>query len=230
MKLWYLKKVDLFSDFDPNEIEELKSLTVMKTLRKGEVLYLAGDSAKDIYILKHGVIKISKILPDGRELIVELLKPGEIFGEVDAMDQSQRDSQATACEDSILCAMKGSDFMTMVGKKPKMALRVTKFMGLRRRTLENRIENILFKSVPQRIASLLIDLAGRFGRASQDTVTIDLALSQAEIADLVGAVRVTVTETLSEFRKCGWLDYNGRKIVIQDLSQLRFLCASGALK
>lgn len=220
-KLWYLKKADIFSDFSENEMAELERMTVMKNLRKGEILYLAGEQALNLYILKHGVIKISRILTDGRELIVELLKPGEIFGELEAMDQSERDSQATACEDAMLCVMKGNNFTELVRTKPRMALRVTKLMGLKRRTIENRIENILFKGVAERVASLLLDLAGRFGRSDQDTVIIDLVLSHQEIADLVGAVRVTVTETLSEFRKLECLDYTGRKIILKDIPQLK---------
>ena len=124
-KIWYLQRVNLFADISSEEMMELARMTQEKTFRKKEIIYLPGQQGNHVYLLKKGIVKISKITEDGRELTLALLKPGEVFGEVEAMDQSRRDTQAEAHSDTMICMLGRDDFLKMIQSKPQLGIRLS---------------------------------------------------------------------------------------------------------
>ncbi len=213
-KIWYLQRVNFFDGLSKEEMMGLASMTQEKNFRKKEIIYLPGQPGNHVYLLKKGVVKISKITADGHELTLALLKPGEIFGELEAMDQSRRDAQAEAHSDTMICVLGRDDFLRMIQSKPQLGIRLSKLIGWRRRVIENRLENLLFRTTPQKLARLLLDLAEQFGKKTEKGIEISISLTHTNLANLIGSARATLTETLNDFRRQGWVEIKGKSITV----------------
>lgn len=195
--------------------------TVMREVRRKEVLYLPGDAGDRIYLLKRGVVKISGLLEDGREVILALLKRGEVFGEEAVLDDARRDHMAEAYEDALLCIINRSDFMEVMRRYPDMAFKVTKLLGLRLRTFRMRVETLLFKGAPARLAQTLLELAGEHGVKDATGILLPLKLSQTDLANLIGVTRESVNLALADFRRQGLVEMQGRTLRLLDPAALR---------
>jgi len=187
------------------------------------VIFLPGDSGTSVYLLKKGVVKISKIAPDGRELTLAFLKPGEIFGELEAVGEASRDTQAEAHSDLLICVLRRDDLLRLVEMKPRLGIQLSKLIGFRRKVIENRLENLIFRTIPERLAALLLELAREFGEPNGNTMKIDLPLTHQDLANLIGSARPTVTDTFNEFKAKGIVDVSGKTITIKNPQALKTL-------
>jgi len=223
-KLWYLKNINLFEEMSAEQMKTVEQRTVMREVRRKEVLYLPGDAGDRIYLLKRGVVKISGLNDDGREVILALLRKGEVFGEEAVLDDSPRDHMAEAYEDALVCILSKRDFMEILRGHPEMAFKVTKLIGFRLKTFRNKVEAFLFKGAPARLATTLLDLGQDHGVQDARGLLLPLRLSQQDLANLIGVTRESVNLTLSDFRKRGLVEVEGRTIRIlkpDELQQVR---------
>lgn len=209
-KLWYLKNVNLFHGMSEDQMRMVEQRTVMRELRRREVLYLAGDAGDRIYLLKRGVVKISALQEDGREVILALLRKGEVFGEEAVLEDAPRDHMAEAYEDALVCIITRKDFMDLLRTHPEMVFKVTKLIGLRLKTFRTRVEHLLFKGASQRLASTLLELAHEHGVSDTQGILVPLRLSQQDLANLIGVTRESVNLALSDFRRRGLVVLEGR--------------------
>lgn len=205
------------------EMMQLAQKVVEKSFKKKETIYLPGQPGSHVYLLKKGVVKISRVTSDGRELTLALLKPGEIFGELEAVGESSRDGQAEAHSDVLICVLNKNDLMSMMQMKPDLGIRLTKLISFRRKVIENRLENLVFKTIPQRLSALFLELAEEFGEKGPQGIRISVPLTHEDVASLVGAARPTVSESLNEFRKQGSIAVEGKYFTIRSPETLRSL-------
>jgi len=226
-KLWYLKRFPLFTGFTRKEMGEVERLTEMRRYGKGEVLYLPGQLGNQLFLIKSGIVKLSRLLADGRELTLALLKPGDVFGELEVIGDAPRSAQATAYGPTVLCAMQKRDVLRWMQRKPDLALRITKLIGLRRHVIERCLERLLFRAAPAKLAALLLDLATQFGRQTTGgRLIIDVPLTHQELANLTGSVRETVSDVLLQFRDHGLIAIDRRRIELRDRAALTRLAES----
>jgi CRP-like cAMP-binding protein len=222
-KLWYLKNINLFHGMSEEQMRMVEERTVMREIRRKEVLYLPGDAGDRIYLLKRGVIKISALTGDGKEIILALLRPGEVFGEEAVLEEAPRDHMAEAYDDALLCVITRKDFMGILRAHPDLAFSVTKLVGFRLKTLRNRVEGLLFKGAPARLAQTLLDLARDHGVRDADGVLLPLRLSQQDLANLIGVTRESVNLALADFRERGLVELEGRSLRLRRPDLLREL-------
>jgi len=142
---------------------QLEKITRMLDVKRGTRIYLPGDPSDQIFLLKSGVIKISMTTPDHRDVILALLHPGDIFGELAMVDEAPRDHVAEAYEDCVICAMSRDTILRVIQETPEIGFQITKLIGLRLRTFKSRIEELLCKSAHARVAHALLELAERHG-------------------------------------------------------------------
>jgi CRP/FNR family transcriptional regulator len=212
-KLWYLKNINLFHGMsDDDQMRMLEQRTVMREVRRREVLYLPGDAGDRIFLLKRGVVKISALQEDGREVMLALLHKGEVFGEEVVIDKAPRDHMAEAYEDALVCIITRQDFMDILRSHPELLFKVTKLIGLRLKTFRTRVEHLLFKGASQRLAATLIELAREHGVSDAQGVLVPLRLSQQDLANLIGVTRESVNLALSDFRRKGLVVLEGRSL------------------
>lgn len=224
-KLWYLKKFNLFEEFTPEEMEALVPITHMGRTPLGTPFYLPQDPSDRVFLLKEGRVKISKVSEDGKQLTLGILEPGEIFGELALVDEGPRGTTAEALEDTFICVIGRRDFERLLEKKPGLALKVTKLIGVRRKAIEAKVEDLVFKDVGSRLAKLLLELAASYGTKVGKGTRIDVKLTHQELAALIGSTRETTTSTLNEFRRLGLIEVEKRRIVVVDDEALKILAA-----
>lgn len=213
-KLWYLKNVNLFEGMSPEQLLSVEQRTVMREVRRREVLYLPGDAGDRVFLLKRGVVKISGLSDEGREVILALLHKGEIFGEEAVLEDAPRDHMAEAHDDALVCILSKRDFMEILRPHPEMVFKVTKLIGFRLQTFRSRVERLLFKGAPARLAQTLLELAEAHGVRDARGVVLPLRLSQRDLANLIGVTRESVNLTLGDFRKQGLVEVDGRTLRI----------------
>ncbi len=213
-KLWYLNQSRLFSELTPHEMQEIDRMTVMKEMLKLKPIYMPGDQADTIYLVKRGKVRISRISHEGDDFTLALLGPGDFFGELALLDDEARSDYAEAMEDTLLCLISKNDFETMLATKPKLHLKVTKLIGWRLRTFENRVENLIFKSIPERLQTLFEQLAEEFGVVHPEGTLIDFKLSHEEMGKLVNASRQTISENITRLKHGTKIRIVGKKVLL----------------
>ncbi len=220
-KIWYLKNINLFRGLSDEQMRVIEGRTLMREVRRREVLYLPGDAGDRVYLLKRGLVKISTLQPDGHEIILALLRTGEVFGEEAVLEGAPRDHQAEAYEDALICVVSRADFVDLLRSYPDLAFQVTKLIGLRLRTLRTRVEKLLFRGASARLAAVLLDLAREHGVQDGSGLRLPLRLSQQDLASLIGVTRESVSLSLAEFKRQGWISVDGRTLRILDVAALR---------
>jgi CRP-like cAMP-binding protein len=202
--------VDIFQDLTEAEIEEIDRATTMTTCRRGRILYMPEDTSEVLFLLKEGRIQLYRISPDGKKLVIATVGPGAVFGEMAFIGQGMHNTFAEAAEDCVLLVMGRNDVERLLVTKPKVALRIFEVLGRRLKEAEARLEEIAFKGIPARLASLLLQLADEGGG---DTIT---GFTHQDLGEQIGTYRETTTQTLNMFKAEGFIDIGRKRIVILD--------------
>lgn len=218
-KLWYIKNADVFSGMTPQELEHLASISRMAQFRREEIIFLADDFSNHVYLIKEGRVKLSRIDSEGREMTLNILGPGELFGELATADEATRSHAATALDDGLMCIFSREDFKKVMETHPQLALQVVKLIGFRLRKLESRLEDLAFRSVSERVNGTLHRLAGEFGR-KESNGAVRVPITQSQLAYLVGASRETVAEELGKMRRQGIVSTAYRSIILENMPEL----------
>jgi len=224
-KYWYIKRSDIFSVMSHEEMERLAALSTMCEFKKGTIIYLLDEPSEHVYLLKEGTIKISRLGGDGQEIILDIIAPGEIFGEMALLGEDSRSTMAQAAENSLICSIGKGDFFSFFSAHNDLAFKVLKLVGLKRVEIETRLEELAYCSVSERIASLLTRMAKRHGTKEGKGIKIRPRLTHRDIAFLVGASRETVTEQLNQMKAQGLIDTSFMSITVRDPEALERLAS-----
>jgi CRP-like cAMP-binding protein len=215
-KLWYLKRCDLFERLTAEQAEQIERRASMRTFRRGELIYVPGDPGQSVLVVVRGRVKIKGITPDGKEFILAFVDEGEIFGELGLFDDGPREEFAEAAESTEVLALRREDLLRVLEERADVVLQITKLIGLRRKRVETRLRNLLFRSNRQRVAGLLIELLDTHGERNGRGWAIRLPLSHQELAGLIGATRETVTITLGQLQLDGLIRVQRKNITVLD--------------
>lgn len=142
------------------------------------------------------------------------MEPGEIFGELEALDDLPRDTLAEALDDSQLYIMQRETFLSLIRSKPELSFRLTKLIGFRMRQIESRVEDLVFRDVPSCLAHLLLQLSKDYGKETPQGILLRIKITHQEIANLIGSIRETVSAVLGDFKKEGLITFDGRQIIL----------------
>jgi CRP/FNR family cyclic AMP-dependent transcriptional regulator len=225
-KLWYLKHIRLFDGLSQTEMQEMERITRMQAVKKRQPLYLPGDPSSNVYLLKQGRVKLASTAVSGKEVTFEILEPGEIFGELEVLEGLPRETAAEALDDTLICVIRREDFDKYLEAHPNITVRLTKLIGLRLRRIQSRVEDLVFRDVPARLAHLLLELRKTDGVPDGTSIRLRVKLTHQEIANLIGCSRETVSTTLGQFREQGLIRMEGRLIAILNPDHLTRLVSS----
>jgi CRP/FNR family transcriptional regulator, cyclic AMP receptor protein len=219
--LWYFERFGLLHGLSDDQKAYVEQRTRMLDVRRGAAIYLPGDPSAHVYVVKTGAVKIIGTAPEGGEVILAVLTPGDIFGELALTGEEPQDHRAEAADDTLLCELPRDLLIQMIHSAPAFGFHVTKLIGLRLRTFHSRVEELLGKSAPARLAHTLLDLAEQHGLRDEQGVLISLRLSQGDLGKLVGLTRETVNGILQAWRNQHIVDMDRRSIRLRDPERLR---------
>ncbi len=215
-----LSRAPLFSALDDDAAAALRASMTQVTLERGDVLFREGDSGDALYVITDGKIKLGRSAPDGRENILAILGPGEMFGELSLFDPMPRTATAIAVVDSTLMSLGHEDLDSLLTGRPAVAESMLAALAQRLRRTNESLADLVFSDVPGRVAKALLDLSTRFGVQADDGLHVTHDLTQEELAQLVGASRETVNKALADFASRGWIRLEARAVVIHDVDRL----------
>lgn len=220
-KLWYLENFNLFKDLNEENKMELMRITSMRDLSKNEPIYFANEPSNSIFFLKNGRVKIVKYLPEGEESIIAIINPGEIFGEMAYLDETERTDFAITIEPALICAINKNDLAKFIDKNPSLNIKMTKLIGLKLKSFSERIEDLVFKDANQRIVSFLFRMIEKNGKNIGDQIFIKPFLKHQDIAELTACSRQTVNYILTDLRDKKIINFDRKKLIINDLPLLK---------
>ncbi len=210
----------MFAGIDQDASRELLASMARVDLPRGEALFHEGDPGDRLYVIGAGKVKLGRRSADGRENLLSVLGPGEMFGELSLFDPGPRTATATAVADARLYELTHDELITWVQHNPTVAKHLLGALARRLRRTNEALADLVFSDVPGRVAKALLDLSTRFGQPVEDGLRVAHDLTQEELAQLVGASRETVNKALADFTARGWVRREGRAVVILDLNRL----------
>ncbi len=210
----FLRNVSLFESLDQQELEALSDVTFTRTFSKDNVIILAEEEGDTLFILKNGQVKVSIVSEEGREVILSLLGPGSVFGELSLLDGKPRSANVVATEETDLLMLRRSDFLQLIYKTPQIATALLAELATRMRKTDRQIEGLALLDVTSRISDTLLQLATEQGAETADGVTIESRPTHQELANMSGTTRETVSRVLKRLEGQGYINRNGRKITI----------------
>ena len=215
-----IRKAPLFSGLDSSAADSLRTSMNLVKLRKGQSLFKEGDDGDHLYVVSSGKVKLGTKSIDGRENLLMILGPGDMFGELSLFDSGPRTATATAVTDSKLLALGQDKVIPWVREHPEVSLQLLARLASRLRRTNEVVGDLVFSDVPGRVAKALIDLGVKFGDKRSEGLFVNHDLTQEELAQLVGASRETVNKALADFAQRGWLRLEARSVMILDDERL----------
>jgi CRP/FNR family cyclic AMP-dependent transcriptional regulator len=215
-----IRKAPLFTALDDAASASLLANMVSVKIPKGTILFAEGDGGDQLYVIAEGKLKLGTSSGDGRENLLSILGPGEMFGELSLFDPGPRTSTATAVTDAKLLSLGQEKLLPWLVENPKVSLQLLASLAQRLRRTNEAVGDLVFSDVPGRVAKALIDLGERFGKKTDEGLFVHHDLTQEELAQLVGASRETVNKALADFAGRNWLKLDGRAVLITDFERL----------
>jgi CRP/FNR family transcriptional regulator len=210
-KYWYLKNLSFFECLTDQEFDDLARMAQMHLLPRKAFVYGREDETHYVYFVKRGHLKIARMV-DGRELIVDVISPGEFFGEITGT--SIVDEVAEALDEATVCVFRTDDFVRILDANPKLNREILKHVGDRLVRFKERLVDIAFRDARSRVAGFIVRYAEELG-----------FLTHQEIAFLTGLSRQTVTQTLNAFREDGLITFDRSGIQVVQMDELREMSA-----
>ncbi|RPH64919.1 MAG: Crp/Fnr family transcriptional regulator [Acidobacteria bacterium] len=218
--LWHLRHVDLLKSVDREALNKFMRLFQLREFKRGETIYVISgrrdEHLQRMYFVIKGRVKISSVDDaSGKELLLLLIKPGEPFGLLNSVGNETTELHATALQASLVGYVARDDFDKLI-KHAGACSRLVKLIGERSVEVVARFEDLAFRSVPVRLARVLVHLAQEFPEQRKCGIGIDVPLTRQEIANLIGARREVVSTHLSRFKREGIVAFHKGRICIHD--------------
>ena len=215
-----LSKAGLFQGVALEAAEALAGSLHEADYLRGDSVFVEGEEGDTLYIVLAGKIKIGRKAADGRENMLSVMGPSDMFGELSLFDPGPRTATATVVTDARLAALSHSSLRPWITDRPEIAEQLLRVLARRLRRTNDALADLIFTDVPGRVAKALLQLAERFGSQEDDGLHVRHDLTQEELAQLVGASRETVNKALADFASRGWLRVDSRAVTIVDADRL----------
>ena len=222
--LWYLRKIPLLEGVAVEHVRALAALVEIKEFRRRQIVYLPGDPGEHVFFIQGGRVKCSKVSRDGKELTLDYHGPGQFFGELCVFEGAPREEMAEAMKNAIIAVLPRESLRDLLLGDPGLTLRFARVLGDRRRHIESKLEQFVFRDVHAKLASLLLELGREYGQETEDGVKIDLKITHQEMANLIGSTRETISLALASFKKRNLVQLLGRTVVLVDQEGLQAMC------
>ena len=215
-----VRKAPLFTALDDAAAASLRASMIGVKLSRGKTLFKEGDAGDQLFVVVDGKLKLGTTSNDGRENLLSILGPGDMFGELSLFDPGPRTATATAVVDSKLLALANDQVIGWVKEHPQVSLQLLGRLAQRLRKANDVLSDLVFADVPGRVAKAIIELGERFGTKKDDGLHVNHELTQEELAQLVGASRETVNKALADFASRGWVKLEPRAVIVLDFERL----------
>jgi CRP/FNR family cyclic AMP-dependent transcriptional regulator len=221
MDLEYLRNIPVFEDLAPADLALISQVTIERRFRKNGTIFMEGDPGEGFHYIRSGKVKVVKMAADGREHIINILGPGEVFAEVLLFNDAPYPATAVAVEDSAIGIIRNSDLEAVLIGHPRIAVHVIKVMSKKLLFAQMKIKSLAFSDSNAKIAQALENLARRHGKKTGRGLEIAIDITRQDVANLTGTTRETVSRVFTIMKKDKVLDDDERRIIVLDIDGLR---------
>ena len=218
-----LRASPVFQAMQPAELDEILGFAVDRKVRRGQIILQKGDSGSSMMAVLRGRVRISAVSAEGKEIMLNVINPGEVFGEIALLDGKPRSADATAIEDTQLLVVERRHFLPFLSRNQDLILRLLAVLCARLRQTSIALEQIALFDLPARLALMLLKLAGDYGRPSAGGTRIEMKLSQRDLSTLVASSRESVNKQLGAWREDGVIAMEDGFIVLRRRAELEAL-------
>lgn len=208
----------IFENLDPEDVAAIAHKALRKKMTKGQTIFMQGDSADEVFLVKGGRIKLTKVLEDGNELLLDIRKAGDFVGENMFSEEGQYPVSAVCLEDTLICGFTRSQFEELVLQHPTIGLQVIKTLSERIAWLTNRVGSLAVSNIEDRLYRVLRNVAKEHGEQSAQGVVIQFPLTHEDLSFLTGAHRVTITRAMKALKKAGKIILEDRLLILPALT------------
>jgi len=223
-----LARTGLFQGIEPSAVSALTKQLRQVDFPRGHTLFVEGQPGDRLYIVVSGKVKIGRRSPDGRENLLTIMGPWDVFGELSILDPGPRTSTAITITDLCAVSIDREALRGSMVERPEISERLLRVLARRLRRTNDNVADLMFTDVPGRVATQLLQLAQRFGTREDGGLRVTHDLTREEIAQLVGASGETVNNALGDFAHRGWITLEGKSVLISNSERLRRVSAPGS--
>ncbi|WP_054030111.1 Crp/Fnr family transcriptional regulator [Desulfatitalea tepidiphila] len=204
----------VFQNLAAEEIEALSREALRKKSETGQSLFLQGDPTNEMFLIKGGRVKLSKVLEDGTELTLDIRKAGDFVGENMFSEESQYPVSAYCLEDTLTCGFSRNQFEKLVLQHPKIGLQIIKNLSERITWLTRRVGSLAVTNIEDRLYRVLITVAKEHGTISPQGIVIQFPLTHEDLSFLTGAHRVSITRAMQALKKAGKIIHKDKRLIL----------------
>jgi CRP-like cAMP-binding protein len=215
-----LASAGLFQGIATEAAEAVAASLEFGEYARGETVFTEGEQGDTLYIVLDGKVKIGRRAADGRENMLSVMGPSDMFGELSLFDPGPRTATATVVTDARLASLAHAALRPWLTNRPEIAEQLLRVLARRLRRTNDALADLIFTDVPGRVAKQLLALSERFGSVEPEGTRVHHDLTQEELAQLVGASRETVNKALADFASRGWVRVDSRALTILDAERL----------
>ena len=216
-----LKTVPLFSGLADRDLNRIVDLMVTKRYRKHNLIFFEDDLGQNLFIIKRGRVKISRIDESGGEVIFAILGEGEFFGELSIIDGQTRSATVTSLEDVELLVLRRGDFLDLLTQYPQISIALLRELASRIRKSDTQIKSLSLKDARGRVATTLIRLAEDIGIMQEGKVIIKKLPLQKDLANIAGTSRETISRVFKKLEKEGFFTKKNNTLVFKDFNNFK---------
>ncbi|CUS97060.1 CRP/FNR family transcriptional regulator, anaerobic regulatory protein [Candidatus Kryptobacter tengchongensis] len=217
----FLRNVSIFEELPERDLEKIAKLGTRKVFSKGNVILMEDEIGSALFIIINGKVKVSRLDETGREVILSILGPGEVFGEMSLLDGLKRSATVSALTDTEVLIIYRDDFLNLLNKHPQIAISLLRELTQRLRKADMQIKSLSLKDAEGRIGCVLIMLADDLGKMYKGHVIVEGLPTQQDLANMAGTSRETVSRILSKFEKNGLIKIEGKKLIILEYEKMK---------
>lgn len=213
---------NLFHTMARATVTEIERAAHLTRYPPGHIFFSPEEQEAQLYILYNGRVRLYKLSAEGRALTLAVLEPTTAFGEMSALGSWRHDSFAEAMTECEVGVISRAALLVLMDNHPQLVLRLMELMAQRLQSMENKLADIAFKSVPQRLATILLDLVAASLLPQQGTPAV-VRYTHQQLAEMIGSYRETVTKAIGDFRDSGWIRIEEETIYLTNVFQLQQL-------
>lgn len=217
-----LRKVPLFSGLEDDDLESLLAVTTRRKFPKEAVVFFEQDLGDALFMIVSGRVKVTILSDDGREIILAVLTDNDFFGEMSLLDNEPRSATAIALQETEMAVLHQRDFLSIVEKRPRVAINLLSVLSARLRKANQQIGNLALHDVYGRVARILLEMASASGSRQEDGRVSFRRPTHQEIANMIGATRETVSRMISDLHRQGYIEISGKNVIIHDALSREF--------
>lgn len=204
--------------------EQLSTIMSERVFTKRTSIYCEGDTLAHLYYVKEGIVKLSKVSDDGKDLILHYFYPGDLFGEYHTDGEHMATFTAEAVKNCKIGMIPMDELNELLANQGDLSLSFSQWLSQMQWYTQLKLRDILFHGKHGALASTLIRAANTYGIQQGDHIVISYKLTNYEIANLIGATRETVNRMLSQFQKDDFIEINNGRIIIKSIKELKKIC------